>query len=244
MDVDGPVRGVPLLVHTRQLRVLCVGGGSVAARKVAGLIAGGAGVRIVAPFVVDELRTALTSSSGAVGHGSTSSSGAVGHSSTADRVTWEARPYRRDDIGDAHLAIAATDDPEVNATVVRDADAAGRLCVRVDEGAAGSAVMMAAVQRDPLVLGVATTAGAPSLTRALRLDLEERYGPEYGQLAALCAELRADTTVAAAFAPLDQVTRRARWRRVIRPDILDLIRAGHLDQAKEAALACLLSSSD
>ncbi|MBW3604588.1 MAG: hypothetical protein KY460_06675 [Actinobacteria bacterium] len=214
--------GVPILLHAQRLRVVCVGGGSVAARKVAGLIAGGAVLRIVAPSIVDDLRAALT----------------------ADHVTWEARPHRRDDIGDAHLVIAATDDPAVNAAVARDADAAGRLCVRVDEGAAGSAAMMAAVHRDPLVLGVATTAGVPSLTRALRLDLEDRYGPEYGELAALCAELRADATLAATLAPLDQMTRRARWRRVIRPDILDLIRAGHLDQAKEAAFACLLSSSD
>jgi siroheme synthase-like protein len=202
--------------------VVCVGGGPVAAGKVAGLVVGGAAVRVVAPRLVDRLHAAVA----------------------AGAVAWEGRTYRHGDIGDAHLVIAATDDPGVNAAVARDADAAGRLCVRVDDAGAGSAAIMASVQRDPLVLGVATTTGAPSLTRALRLVLEARYGPEYGELARLCSGLRADPHVTAAFAGLSTETRRARWRTVIHPDILDLIRAGHLDQAKEAALACLLSSSD
>jgi siroheme synthase-like protein len=202
--------------------VVCVGGGPVAAGKIAGLVAGGAAVRVVAPRLVDRLHAAVA----------------------AGAVAWEGRTYRPGDIGDAHLVISATDDPAVNAAVARDADAADRLCVRVDDGGAGSAAMMASVQRDALVLGVATTTGVPSLTRALRLELEARYGPEYGELATLCTALRVDARVRAALAGTTPEQRRARWRAVIRSDILDLIRAGHLDEAKEAALACLLSSSD
>lgn len=221
MDTGGPEHGIPLLLHTRRIRVLCVGGGAVASRKVAALIAGRAAVRVIAPKLADELHDAVTERA----------------------VEWDARAYRRGDIGDAHLVFAATDEPTVNAMVADDADALGRLCVRVDDGHGGSAAMMAAVRRDPLLLGVATTGGAPALTRALRLELEDRYGPEYGTLAALCTDLRADVRVATALAELSVADRRARWRSVISPDILDLIRAGHLDEAKEAAFACLSSSS-
>lgn len=213
--------GVPVLVYTDRLRVLCVGGGAVATRKLAGLLDGGAHIRVVAPRLSTTLREAA-------GQG---------------LIRVAQRAYARGDVGDANLVVAGTDDPDVNAIVARDADGAGRLCIRVDDGRAGSAALMGAVRRDPLVLGVATTVGAPAFTRLLRAELEETYGPAHGAMAALFADLRVDPRVVAALADVDVATRRSRWRRVYHPDILGLIRTGHLDHAKEAALACLLSSS-
>lgn len=221
-DAPVPPVGVPILLYPARLRVLCVGGGAVATGKVRELLDGGARVRVIAPEVSATLRAAADEG----------------------RLQWRRGRYQRDDLGDATLVIAATGAPEVNAAVAADADAAGRLCVRVDDGPAGSAAMMGAVRRGPLVLAVATTGAAPALTRMVRRELAERYGPEHGLLADLSAELRRDPRVVAALADLDAETRRARWRRVYHPDILDLIRAGRLDQAKEAAFACLLSSSD
>jgi siroheme synthase-like protein len=183
---------------------------------------GGAQLRVVAPDVVSDLRAAAE----------------------AGRIAWERRRYRRGDIGDAHLVIAATADAGINAEVAADADAAGRLVVRVDDAEGGSAAFMGAVRRDPLVIGVSTSGAAPGLARLLRAELEGRYGPEHGQLAALWGELRADERVVEALATLDGYTRQGRWRALYRADILGLIRAGMLAEAKKAALACLLSSSD
>jgi precorrin-2 dehydrogenase/sirohydrochlorin ferrochelatase len=221
-DAQIPAVGVPVMVYPARLRVLCVGGGVVATGKIKDLLDGGARVRVIAPEVTATLRQAADQG----------------------RLRWRRGSYRPDDIGDANLVFAATGSPEVNATVAADADAAGRLCVRVDDGPAGSAAMMGSVMRGPLVLGVATTGAAPALTRLVRRELADRYGPEHGVLAELSAELRSDPKVVTALADLDVETRRARWRGVYHPDILDLIRAGRLDQAKEAAFACLLSSSD
>jgi siroheme synthase-like protein len=220
--VAPPFAGVPVLVYPERVRVLCVGGGQVAAGKVAGLMQGGAEVRVVAPDVVPALQAAAG----------------------AGDVRWIRRRYQRGDVGDAHLVIAGTSDPAVNASVAADADAAGRLCVRIDHAAGGSAALMGAVHRDPVVLGVSTSGVAPGLTRLLRQQIEEQFGPEYGQLAMLWGDLRADDRVRETLGLLDPQARRTRWRATYRPDILDLIRAGKLDEAKEAALACLLSSSD
>ena len=218
----GATGGVPLLVYPARVRVLCVGGGPVAARKVGSLMDGGARVRVVAPEVVAGLRAAADSG----------------------RVSWDARTYRRGDIGDAHLVFAATAHAAVNAAVAADADAAGRLCVRVDDAADGSAAVMGAVRRDPVVLAVATSGVAPGLSWVLRRELEQRYGREMGEFAELWGQLRADPRVVAALAGLDEQTRRRRWRALYRSDILGSIRAGNPVEAKEAALACLLSSSD
>lgn len=221
-DAHGPTGGVPILVYPERLRVLCVGGGVVAAGKVSELLDGGAWVRVIAPELTATLREAADEG----------------------RLRWRRARYGPGAIGDATFVIAATGSPEVNAAVAADADAAGRLCVRVDDGRAGSAAMMGAVRRGPLVLAVATTGAAPALTRMVRRELADRYGPEHGVLAELATTLRGDPRVVAALADLDLDARRARWRRVYHPDILDLIRAGRLDQAKEAAFACLSSSSD
>ena len=221
-DDDPPPGGIPLLIHPSRLRVLCVGGGDVAAAKLFGLLDGGAHVRVVAPQGCHRIHDA------------------------AERalLQWIPREYAADDIGDAHLVIAATDVPGANVAVAADADAAGRMCIRVDDGRAGTAAMMGAVHRGPLVLGVATTGAAPALTRLIRSELADAYGPEHAELVALAGELRSDERVATALAALDVADRRARWRALYSPDILGHIRAGRLDQAKEAAFACLLSSSD
>jgi siroheme synthase-like protein len=221
-DLPAAPSGVPVLVYPERVRVLCVGGGPVAAGKVEALMEGGAGVRVIAPEAVPELRAAAD----------------------AGRVAWERRDYLRGDVGDAHLVIAATSDADVNAAVAEDADAAGRLCVRVDEAAGGTAAFMGAVRRGPVVFGVSTSGAAPGMTRLLRRELEHRYGPEHGRLAMLWGELRADDRVVRTLSGLDRQTRRARWRGLYGSDILGLIRAGKLAEAKEAALACLLSSSD
>jgi siroheme synthase-like protein len=116
--------------------------------------------------------------------------------------------------------------------------------VRVDHAAGGTAALMGAVHRGPVVLAVSTSGVAPGLTRLLRLQVEGQFGPEYGHLAMLWGDLRADERVRSTLGALDAQARRTRWRAIYRPDILGLIRAGKLGEAKEAALACLLSSSD
>jgi precorrin-2 dehydrogenase len=214
--------GVPLLAYPARVRVLCVGGGPVAADKLRALLDGGAQVTVIAPQAVAALRTAAT----------------------AGQLRWSQRTYQRGDIADAHLVIAATDSAAVNAAVAADADMVGCLCVRVDREGAGSAAFMGAIRRGPVIFGVSTSGLAPGFTRALRDDLAHRYGPEYGALATLWAQLRHDQRVITALAPLDAKRRRERWRGVYDSDILGHIRAGNLNEAKEAAFACLLSSSD
>jgi precorrin-2 dehydrogenase / sirohydrochlorin ferrochelatase len=209
----------PLLVRLAGRRVVGVGGGEVAARKLVPLAREhGADVHVIAPTVHDELAAVATCS---------------------------LRPYEGPvDLAGAMLVVAATAAPEVNARVERDAEQAGVWCVRVDRGGTGSAAFPATVRRGQLTLSVATGGGAPVLARWLRAQLAQTYGPEYGALAALLAELRRDPRVQAAMAPLDDAHRARLWRSVPLPDILELLRSGSVETAKEVAAACLFSRSD
>jgi precorrin-2 dehydrogenase/sirohydrochlorin ferrochelatase len=214
--------GVPLFVGLAGRRVVGVGGGRVAAAKLLPLAEAGAEVVVVAPHVQPELVAS-----------------AVVHR----------RPYfGPQDLAGAFLVVAATADAQVNARVAADAEALATFCVRVDRDtdatAPGSAALAAAVRHGPLTIAVSTGGQAPSLARWLRAELEEAYGPEYGQLAALLGELRRDARVRRHLASLDSEGRRAAWRAIPLPDILRLIRKGSPLDARELALACLSSSSD
>lgn len=210
-------RGVLLRVDVAGRRVLCVGGGEVAAAKLTGFLDAGAAVDVVAPEAVP----------------------AIVEAAAAGRLRWQQRRYRPSDLDGALLVLAATADPDLNAAVAADADAVGTLCIRVDAGGDGSAALLAAVQRGPLALAVSTGGAAPALARRLRRELAERYGHEYGDLAALLGDLRADATLRARLAALDAAERRRRWHAVLDADLLPLVRAGRVDEASRRARAIL-----
>ena len=98
-------------------RVVVVGGGHVAQRRVPGLLAAGADVYVVSPMVTPALE---------------------GLASTGE-VTWEERGFRQDDLEGAWYVIASTDDRSVNEAVSLAAEARRIFCVRADDATAATA---------------------------------------------------------------------------------------------------------
>ncbi len=98
-------------------RVVVVGGGSVAQRRVPQLIAVGADVQVVSPEVTPAIE-------GLVGSG---------------EITWHQRPFEDADLEGAWYVIAVTDEPEVNQRVSELAEQQRIFCVRSDDATQGSA---------------------------------------------------------------------------------------------------------
>jgi len=115
----GPSGVPPYLVGLRLTgrRVVVVGGGRVAARRVPRLIEAGADVVLVSP-VVSPVLEGLASSG---------------------RIGWRVGTFTETDLDDAWYVLAATDDRAVNAAVADAADARRLFCVRADDGKASSA---------------------------------------------------------------------------------------------------------
>ena len=131
-------------------RVVVVGGGTVAQRRLPALLAAGADVEVVAPEVTP----------------------AVEGMATAKELRWTARPYRAGDLDGAWYALAATDDGEVNAVVAAAAEGARVFCVRADDAPGGSAVTPAVGEHDGLTVGV-LSGGRPRRSAAVRTALIE-----------------------------------------------------------------------
>jgi uroporphyrin-III C-methyltransferase/precorrin-2 dehydrogenase/sirohydrochlorin ferrochelatase len=113
-------------------RVVVVGAGTVAQRRLPRLIATGADVLLVAP----------------------EATAAVEAMAAAGELRWEVRRYRHGDLDGAWYALACTRDPEVNAAVAAEAAQRRVFCVRADDATGGSAVTAATGEHEGLLIGV------------------------------------------------------------------------------------------
>ena len=210
MGIDAPIYPVGLVVKGR--RCLVVGGGRVAARKIGGLLACGAAVTVVAP----EVHVAI---------GELTASGVI---AAIDESPLEVhiRPYAPGEAAQYLLVIAATGDVAVDDAVHRDAQSAG-VWVNVADNPARCSFVLPAVARDGSVSIAVSTAGAsPALAVWLRDLVVEALGPGIGDLAALLGEGRRRVH--------DQggSTESIDWRRLLEGPLPDLVRGGHMDQAR------------
>ena len=150
-------------------RVVVVGGGDVAERKVSTLLECGARVTLVAPEVTG-------------GIASLAAEGAVAH---------EARPYRAGDLGGAAIAFVAVDDPEASARIAEDARAAGVPVNVVDRPAMCDFYVPSVLRRGRLAIAISTDGASPAWARRLRKQLEAEIGPEWEKLMDALASVRA-----------------------------------------------------
>jgi siroheme synthase-like protein len=159
-------RPYPVVLLLEGRKVLVVGGGAVAAEKVAGLVAAGAVVHVVATVVSDAVR--------------------------AQPVTVDERPYLAGEVAGYRFAVACTDDPAVNEQVFLDGEAAGVFVNAADDPAHCSATLPARLEHGPVLVTVSTGGHSPALAGWLRDRLGEQVGPEVGDLAGLLAEARSE----------------------------------------------------
>jgi len=147
---------LPLHLVLAGRRVVVVGGGPVAARKVQACLAADAEVVVVAPYAC-EFIVAETA---------------------AGTLSWHERDYRPDDLAEAWLVFAATGDRLTDEAVERHATAQRTFCVRADDAAAGTARSPAVVRRGDLVISVGSVAtpersADPKRTVAVRNAIAE-----------------------------------------------------------------------
>jgi precorrin-2 dehydrogenase/sirohydrochlorin ferrochelatase len=217
--VAGPARpgltGYPVNLLVRGRRVVVVGAGRIAARKIEPLLEAGAVVEVISPEVGAEVRAWAE----------------------AGRLVLQERAFVATDLEDAWLAVTATDDPVVNAAVYA-AGEAGRIFVNsADDPGNCSFTLMSVIRRGDLVVSVGTGGRSPALAAHLRRRLEEEIGPEYEKLLDVLSEARE------ALRASGRSSEDANWQSAFDGGIVELVRAGRIDDARELLRTCLSSSS-
>ena len=160
--------GYPVSLSLDGRRVLVVGGGKIATRRVSDLLEAGAKVEVVAPAVSAE----------------------IGAWAEAGRLAVAQRPFEAGDVTGAWLCVAATDDPAVNRSVVAEAEGARCFVSAAGDAAASSARAMSVLRRGDLEVAVGTSGRAPGVAAWVRRQLATVVGPEYEVLIDLVAEAR------------------------------------------------------
>ena len=136
----------PAFLNLDNLHVVVVGGGTVAAAKLDGLLAAGARVTVVAPSVRPEIRV-------------------------RDGVTVIESEFRAAHLAGARWVVAAAT-PEVNRDVAAAAAARGLFVNAVDDPSAATAYLGGVVRRGPVEVAISTGGLAPALAGLVREALE------------------------------------------------------------------------
>jgi uroporphyrin-III C-methyltransferase/precorrin-2 dehydrogenase/sirohydrochlorin ferrochelatase len=147
----------PAFLKLTNRRVLVVGGGSIAAQKISGLLEAGAQVHVVSPKLATQLSECVRN----------------------QQITWSPKPFEAADLDGAFLVIAATSLRDLNAHVFAEAEQRNILCNAVDDIDHCHFYYGSIVQRGDLQIAISTNGKSPALAQRLRKELEQQFGPGY-----------------------------------------------------------------
>ena len=150
-------------------RCVVIGGGEIGLEKVDGLLACDASVTLVAPAAEPALVAYAQEGS----------------------IIWERRAYAgAADLEGAFMAIAATDDTDVNIAVFDDAERRAMLVNVVDVPPLCNFILPAIVRMSPLAIAISTAGASPALAKRMKREIEEQFGEPYARLAVMLNEAR------------------------------------------------------
>jgi precorrin-2 dehydrogenase / sirohydrochlorin ferrochelatase len=194
-------------------RCLVVGGGEVGLEKVEGLLACDAEVTLVAPEAVPELEAL----------------GAEGS------IRWIQRDYQRGDLEGCLIAIAATDDSDINIRVFEDAERRAMLVNVVDVPPLCNFILPAIVRTGPLAVAISTAGASPALAKRMKREIAQLFGEPYAELAVLLNEVRG---WAKGTLPTYQ-DRKEFFETIVNgePDPIELLRAGDAEAVRDLIAA-------
>lgn len=205
---------LPVFMNVRGQRCLLVGAGEVASRKAALLVRTGAFLVVVAPWVSDAVRELVTANGGEI----------------------HERGFADNDLDNVVLAVAATDNDEVNKRVSVLARERNLPVNVVDQTELCSFIVPAIVDRSPVVVAISTGGSSPVLTRQLKEKIDIMLPAAYGRLAFVLGSLRNRVKQG-----VRDFSRRTRfWEKLLSGPMPELMLAGREEEAMrlfEASLA-------
>lgn len=145
---------LPIYIHSSKVRVLVVGGGNIALRKLKNIIDSQTKVAVIAKSFSVEFKEFMA----------------------LHQIDYTEKPYEKGDASGYELVIAATSHKETNDLIQADAD---HWINRVDSVEKGNILLPATIRRGEFVLTVSTGSASPLLAKKIKQDLEQQFDEGY-----------------------------------------------------------------
>ena len=159
---------LPIFIKLEGRPGLLVGAGTVALDKIGSLLSTGIRLRVIAPAAREEIQRLAADGA----------------------LEWIPRAFEPSDVDGNYLVIAATNLPEVNAAVFREASARGILCNSVDDIPNCDFFFGSVVRRGDLQIAISTAGESPAFAQRLRREIDEQLPADLGPWLASLGELR------------------------------------------------------
>ncbi|HTN73035.1 MAG TPA: bifunctional precorrin-2 dehydrogenase/sirohydrochlorin ferrochelatase [Methylomirabilota bacterium] len=181
-----------------------IGGGTVAERKVEGLLDAGAQVTVISPCLTAQLARWVKKA----------------------RINHVARSYAPGDLAGYELAFVATDDARVNAAVFHEGKRRGLWVNAADDPAHCDFILPSVLRRGELTVAVSTGGSSPALSRAIREELETYFTRDYDALTKVVTAVRKELRQRSV-APTSEA-----WHGALNGELRALVHRGELGRAK------------
>lgn len=199
----------PVFLNITGKLCVVIGGGSVAERKVKGLLGEGAFVRVISPDVTDRLAELAKEG----------------------KIEWRNKSYSYHDLDKAFLVFAATNIREIQELICKQAHANKQLVNVADDPECCNFHVPATFRRGDLSLAVSTGGKSPAVAALIKRKLEEEFGEEYKTLLQVMSQVREKT--GAESQSLSQADRKKIYKKVLHEDIINWIKTGQIDKLRE-----------
>ena len=213
MNGRAAITGYPVNLVVEGRRCVVVGAGRIVARKIAALL--DAGQTCTSSPPTRRPRYAAWADAGTL--------------ELADRK------FEPADLDGAWLATTATGDPDVDHAVFSAAEDRHIWVNAADDPENCSFTLMSVVRSGDLVVTIGTGGRSPALASWLKARFADELGPEYATLLDILSEAREELRASG------RSSEDADWRQALDSGMLESIRAGRVDEAKETLRACLWS---
>ncbi|HWO95193.1 MAG TPA: NAD(P)-dependent oxidoreductase [Bacillus sp. (in: firmicutes)] len=157
----------PVMLDLTSRKVLVVGGGEIATRKLSSLIDTGACIQVISLTFTDQIM----------------------RWAEEGRLELKRKPIEKKDIEGFFFIIAATHLPDVNHCVAQWASPQQLINV-ADKRERGNVVIPSHIKRGDLSIAVSTNGASPALTKAIKRELSEKYDESFGEFVSFLKECR------------------------------------------------------
>jgi len=200
--------GYPVMLNLTGKAVVVVGGGKIAARKIARLIEADAVVTVISPKVVMSIK----------------------HHVQDNQVRWLKQPYRMNTLSRCYpvLVFAATESEQINRQIAADSRRIGAWVNVLSESGESDFHNVAVIEHPPLTIGISTNGTSPALLKMIKARIEQAIGEHFNLLSEWLGEIRPNIKE-----NVDEQTHRQQlYEHIVQSDVLDLLQTGEIEAAR------------